>query len=165
MQKIGILSDTHGCWDEKFAGYFSECDEIWHAGDIGSEEVLTHLEAIKPVRAVYGNIDGHILRSLCPETLRFKVEDVEVLLTHIGGYPGKYEPRIRSAIYASPPQLFVCGHSHILKVMYDKSLRMLCVNPGSAGWYGIHTVRTLIRLVIDGDKIRDLEVIELGSHR
>jgi len=163
MQKIGILSDTHGCWDEKFTKYFSECDEIWHAGDIGSEEVLTHLEAVKPVRAVYGNIDGHVIRSMCPEILRFKVEDVEVLLTHIGGYPGRYEPKIRPVIYASPPQLFVCGHSHILKVMYDKSLRMLCVNPGAAGWYGIHTVRTLIRLVIDGDKIRDLEVIELGT--
>jgi putative phosphoesterase len=163
MQKIGILSDTHGCWDEKFAKYFPECDEIWHAGDIGSEDVLTRLEAVKPVRAVYGNIDSHVLRSICPETLRFKVEDVEVLLTHIGGYPGKYESRIRTAIYASPPQLFVCGHSHILKVMYDKSLRMLCVNPGAAGWYGFHNVRTLIRLVIDGDKIRDLEVIELGT--
>jgi putative phosphoesterase len=162
MQKIGILSDTHGCWDEKFAKYFSECDEIWHAGDIGSEDVLTRLEAVKPVRAVYGNIDGHIIRTLCPETLRFKVEDVEVLLTHIGGYPGKYEPRIRPSIYAFPPQLFVCGHSHILKVMHDKSLRMLCVNPGAAGRYGFHNVRTLIRLAIDGDKIRDLEVIELG---
>ncbi|GHT62928.1 phosphoesterase [Bacteroidia bacterium] len=161
MRKIGILSDTHGWWDEKFVQYFSECDEIWHAGDIGSEEVLTRLEAIRPVRAVYGNIDGYEIRGLCPETLHFKVEDVEVLMTHIGGYPGKYEPRIRSAIYASPPQLFVCGHSHILKVMYDKGLRMLCVNPGAAGKYGFHNVRTLIRLVIDGGKIRDLEVIEL----
>jgi len=163
MKKIGILSDTHGCWDEKYDQYFSECDEIWHAGDIGSEEVLTGLKAIKPVRAVYGNIDNYIMRSLCPEILRFKVEEVEVLLTHIGGYPERYEPRIRPAIYASPPQLFVCGHSHILKVMYDKSLQMLCVNPGAAGWSGIHTVRTLIRLVIDGDKVRDLEVIELET--
>jgi len=163
MQKIGILSDTHGCWDEKFAKYFSECDEIWHAGDIGSEEVLTRLKAIKPVRAVYGNIDWYDIQSMCSETLRFKIEDVEVLLTHVGGYPGKYSPRIMPEIYTSPPQLFVCGHSHILKVMYDENLRMLCVNPGAAGWYGIHTVRTLIRLVIDGDKIRDLEAIELGK--
>ncbi|MDR2621877.1 MAG: metallophosphatase family protein [Dysgonamonadaceae bacterium] len=163
MQKIGILSDTHGCWDDKYAGYFSGCDEIWHAGDIGSEEVLSRLEAVKPVRAVYGNIDGHIIRSLCPEILRFKIEDVEVLLTHIGGYPGKYGPKIRKEIYASPVQLFVCGHSHILKVMYDKGLQMLCVNPGAAGWYGFHNVRTLVRLVIDGDKIKDLEVIELGT--
>jgi putative phosphoesterase len=162
MQKIGILSDTHGCWDEKFAIYFSECDEIWHAGDIGSEDVLIRLETVKPVRVVYGNTDDHVIRSLCPETLRFKVENVEVLLTHIGGYPGKYEPQIKSAIYTSPPQLFVCGHSHILKVMYDKNLRMLCVNPGAAGWHGFHNVRTLVRLVIDGDKIRDLEVIELS---
>lgn len=161
MQKIGILSDTHAYWDEKFAKYFSECDEIWHAGDIGSEQVLANLETIRPVRAVYGNIDGHIIRSLCPETLRFKVEEVEVLLTHTGGYPGRYEPGIRQVIYASPPQLFVCGHSHILKVMYDKNLRMLCVNPGAAGRYGFHTVQTIIRLVIDGDKIKDLEVIEL----
>ncbi|MDR0733831.1 MAG: metallophosphatase family protein [Dysgonamonadaceae bacterium] len=163
MQKIGILSDTHACWDEKFAKYFAECDEIWHAGDIGSEEVLRNLETVSPVRAVYGNIDGHIIRSQCTETLRFKVESVEVLLTHIGGYPGKYDPRIRSAIYASPPRLFVCGHSHILKVMYDKSLRMLCVNPGAAGKYGMHQVRTLIRLAIDGETIKDVEVIELGT--
>ncbi|MDR0768545.1 MAG: metallophosphatase family protein [Dysgonamonadaceae bacterium] len=161
MRKIGILSDTHGYWDEKFTEYFSECDEIWHAGDVGSEDVLTRLEAIKPVRAVYGNIDGHIIRSFCPETLRFKIEDIAVLLTHIGGYPGKYEPKIRKEMDASPAQLFVCGHSHILKVMYDKSLRMLCVNPGAAGRYGFHHVRTLVRLVIDEDKIKDLEVIEL----
>jgi putative phosphoesterase len=162
MRKIGILSDTHAYWDEKFIKYFSECDEIWHAGDVGSNEVLANLEAIKPVRAVYGNIDGHIIRSLCPEILQFRIESVRVLMTHTGGYPGKYGPRIRPVIYASPPQLFVCGHSHILKVMYDKNLQMLCVNPGAAGQSGFHNVRTLVRLIIDGDKIRDLEVIELG---
>jgi putative phosphoesterase len=163
MRKIGLLSDTHACWDEKFEKYFSECDEIWHAGDIGSEEVLNCLETIKPVRAVYGNIDGHIIRSKCPETLRFKIENVEVLLTHIGGYPGNYSPIIKSAIYNSPPKLFVCGHSHILKVIYDKKLQMLCVNPGAAGKYGFHQVRTLLRFSIDGDKIENMEVIELGE--
>jgi putative phosphoesterase len=160
MKKIGLLSDTHGYWDEKFAHYFSVCDEIWHAGDIGSEEVLHRLEALKPVRAVYGNIDGYPLRTLCPPLLRFKVEAVEVLLTHIGGYPGRYEPGIRSELYAHPPKLFVCGHSHILKVIYDKHLQMLCVNPGAAGKYGFHSVRTLMRFVIDGEDIREMEVIE-----
>jgi putative phosphoesterase len=163
MRKIGLLSDTHACWDEKFEKYFSECDEIWHAGDIGSEEVLNCLETIKPVRAVYGNIDGHIIRSKCPETLRFKIENVDVLLTHIGGYPGNYSPIIKSAIYNSPPKLFVCGHSHILKVIYDKKLQMLCVNPGAAGKYGFHQVRTLLRFSINGDKIENMEVIELGE--
>jgi putative phosphoesterase len=161
MKKIGLLSDTHACWDEKFTVYFAECDEIWHAGDIGSEEVLNRLEALKPLRAVYGNIDGHIIRRACPGVLRFKVEEVEVLLTHIGGYPGRYEPGIRQAIYANPPKLFVCGHSHILKVMHDKNLQMLCINPGAAGKYGFHTVRTIMRFVIDGTNIKDLEVIEL----
>jgi putative phosphoesterase len=161
MKKIGLLSDTHAYWDEKFAHYFSVCDEIWHAGDIGSEEVLNRLQALKPVRAVYGNIDGYPVRTLCPPVLRFTVEEVTVLLTHIGGYPGKYAGGIRREIYANPPQLFVCGHSHILKVQYDPSLQMLCLNPGAAGKSGFHTVRTLMRFVIDGKKIKDMEVIEL----
>ncbi|MDR0541376.1 MAG: metallophosphatase family protein [Dysgonamonadaceae bacterium] len=162
MKKIGLLSDTHGYWDEKFARYFSACDEIWHAGDIGSMDVLNRLEALKPVRAVYGNIDGHLIRAACPKILRFKVEDVEALLTHIGGYPGKYDPEIRRELYAHPPGLFVCGHSHILKVMYDNHLQMLCVNPGSAGKYGFHQVRTLMRFVVDGRDIKEMEVIEIG---
>jgi putative phosphoesterase len=161
MKKIGLLSDTHAYWDEKFALYFSECDEIWHAGDFGSEEVLNKLQALKPVKAVYGNIDGHLIRTLCPQTLRFEVEEVSVLLTHIGGYPGKYAPEIRREVYAYPPKLFVCGHSHILKVQYDKNLQMLCVNPGAAGKYGFHTVRTIMRFAIDGKEIKDMEVIEL----
>ncbi|MDR2805810.1 MAG: metallophosphatase family protein [Dysgonamonadaceae bacterium] len=164
MKKLGLLSDTHGYWDEKFARYFSVCDEIWHAGDIGNEEVLTRLEALKPVRAVYGNIDSHLIRATCPKILRFQVEGVEVLLTHIGGYPGKYDPDIRRELYADPPKLFVCGHSHILKVVYDQSLQMLCVNPGAAGKYGFHQVRTLMRFVIDGDEIKDMEVIEIGKN-
>ena len=161
MQKIGVISDTHAYWDDKFAEYFSDCDEICHAGDIGSEEVLNRLEKIKPVRAVYGNIDGHLIRMRCSETLRFKVEEVEILLTHVGGYPGNYSPQIRREIYASPPRLFVCGHSHIVKVMYDKSLNMLCINPGAAGISGFHQVRTIIWFVIDGSDIKDLDLIEL----
>ena len=162
MKKIGLLSDTHGYWDDKYATYFADCDEIWHAGDIGSEEVLRNLEMIKPVRAVYGNIDGHLLRAECSEKLRFKVEEVDVLLTHIGGYPGNYNPALRSELLSNPPMLFVCGHSHILKVMYDKSLQMLCLNPGAAGKFGFHQVRTMLRFVIEGDNIKELEVIELA---
>jgi putative phosphoesterase len=161
LKKIGLLSDTHGYWDEKFVPYFSVCDEIWHAGDIGSEDVLHKLEAIKPVRAVYGNIDSHQMRAVCPQTVRFTVEQVEVVLTHIGGYPGKYDSEIRRELFAKPPKLFVCGHSHILKVMYDKQLEMLCINPGAAGKYGWHTVRTIMRFAIDGEAIKDMEIIEL----
>jgi putative phosphoesterase len=162
MKKIGLLSDTHGCWDEKFARYFASCDEIWHAGDIGNVSVLNRLQALKPVRAVYGNIDDRELRAVCKETLRFEVEGVGVLLTHVGGYPGRYDGGIRRELEADPPKLFVCGHSHIVKVMYDKRLQMLCVNPGAAGESGFHSVRTLMRFVIDGDAIREMEVIEIG---
>ena len=160
MRKIGIISDTHGYWDEKFADYFSVCDEIWHAGDFGSEEILYNLEMKKPVRGVFGNMDDYLIRLRCPEILRFKVEDVDVLMTHIGGYPGAFAPKIHREIYTSTPTLFVCGHSHILKVMFDKTLKMWCVNPGAAGKTGYHTFRTIIRLAIDGSEIRDLEVIE-----
>ncbi|MDR1763123.1 MAG: metallophosphatase family protein [Dysgonamonadaceae bacterium] len=163
MRKIGLLSDTHSLWDEKFAQYFASCDEIWHAGDIGSEEVLNNLEELKPVRAVRGNTDGYNICLRCPTTLRFKVEDVDVLLTHIGGYPGNYDPRIRAELAANPPRLFVCGHSHILKVIYDKKLGLLAVNPGAAGLSGFHTVRTLLRFVIDGAEIKDMEVIEMDK--
>jgi putative phosphoesterase len=161
MKKIGLLSDTHACWDVKFAHYFSACDEIWHAGDIGSEEVLNQLQALKPVRAVYGNIDGYPVRALCPKILPFTIEEVPVLLTHIGDYHGKYATEIRRAIDAHNPQLFVCGHSHILKVQYDKRLQMLCVNPGAAGTFGIHPVRTIMRFAIEGKDIKEMEVIEL----
>ena len=162
MKRIGLLSDTHGYWDKKFAHYFSVCDEIWHAGDIGSISVLNRLQALKPVRAVYGNIDDHLMRTICPKILRFNVEEVSVFLTHIGGYPGNYELEVRQEILTNPPKLFVCGHSHILKVVYDKHLQMLCVNPGAAGKYGFHQVRTLIRFVIDGDNLQDMEIIELN---
>lgn len=161
MKKIGILSDTHGLLDERIFEHFAQVDEIWHAGDIGSWEVYQRLCAFKPVKAVYGNCDYGDVRDNLPGYYRFRTEQVEVVLTHIGGYPRHYEPAIARRLYANPPQLFVCGHSHILKVQYDNSLRMLCLNPGAAGKYGIHTVQTLLRLNIDQDRISDLEVIEL----
>lgn len=163
MQTIGLLSDTHGWWDEKYATYFASCDEIWHAGDIGSANVALRLSAIRPLRAVCGNIDGYPVRQMYPKTLHFTVEDVSVMMTHIGGYPGRYEPAIRAELYETKPQLFVCGHSHILKVMFDKRLNCLCLNPGAAGKSGFHTVRTLMRFVIDGADIRDMEIIELAK--
>ena len=163
MQTIGLLSDTHGWWDEKYATYFASCDEIWHAGDIGSADVALRLSATRPLRAVCGNIDGYPVRQMYPKTLHFTIEDVSVMMTHIGGYPGRYEPAIRAELYETKPQLFVCGHSHILKVMFDKRLNCLCLNPGAAGKSGFHTVRTLMRFVIDGADIRDMEIIELAK--
>jgi len=163
MMKIGVLSDTHGYWDNRYAEHFSCCNEIWHAGDIGSTEVITRLAELKPVRAVYGNIDGQDIRIQYPKTACFMVEDVKVLLTHIGGYPGRYAPEIRKELYDARPNLFVCGHSHILKVMFDQTLNCLHVNPGAAGISGFHQVRTLIRFTIDRKKIQDMEVIELGQ--
>ena len=163
MKKIGILSDTHGMLDERVFEHFALCDEVWHAGDIGSLEVLNKLQAFKPLRAVWGNIDGHDIRILLPQHNRFMCEDVKVWLTHIGGYPGKYDALVRPEIFRQPPDLFVCGHSHILKVQYDKMLKLLHVNPGAAGKYGFHKVQTLIRFVIDGEKIQNLEVIELKT--
>ena len=163
MKKIGLLSDTHGYWDEKYIKHFNDCDEVWHAGDIGSVEVAQKFENFKPFRAVFGNIDGQDLRQMYPEVNRFTLEGVDVLLTHIGGYPGRYDSRIRSTLFAKPPKLFICGHSHILKVMFDKKIQCLHMNPGAAGKYGFHQVRTLLRFVLDAGDIRDLEVIELGE--
>lgn len=161
--KVGLLSDTHGYWDMRYAEYFKDCDEIWHAGDIGSTEVIEKLAELKPVRAVYGNIDGQDIRIQYPRIAIFMAEQVKVLLTHIGGYPGRYAPEIRKELYAERPNLFICGHSHILKVMFDESLQCLHINPGAAGISGFHQVRTLVRFIIEGKKIRDLEVIELGN--
>ncbi|MEG2066980.1 MAG: metallophosphoesterase family protein [Tannerellaceae bacterium] len=162
MLKVGLLSDTHGYWDERYAEHFAECDEIWHAGDIGSDELAVRLAAIKPLRAVYGNIDGQGLRQEFPRVAHFKVDEVEVMMTHIGGYPGRYNPEIRAELYDARPALFISGHSHILKVVFDKNLHCLHINPGAAGKSGFHQVRTLVRFVIDGKQIKDLEVIELG---
>lgn len=162
MTRVGILSDTHAWWDERYAHYFSECDEVWHAGDIGSAELADRFEQL-PVtfRAVHGNIDGYDIRLRYPEVLRFSVEGVDVLMKHIGGYPGKYDASVRGILMQNPPRLFVCGHSHIMKVKYDKTLNMLHINPGAAGVYGIQAVRTLVRFTLVDADIRDLEVIEL----
>lgn len=163
MKKIGLLSDTHGYWDEKYKAYFNECDEIWHAGDIGSMEIANKFEKLKPFRAVYGNIDDYKIRLAYPEMLRFEVENIDVLIVHIGGYPGKYDPSISSKLFSNPPKLFISGHSHILKVMYDEKIKTLHINPGASGIYGFHKVRTLVRFVLDCGDIKDLEVIELGQ--
>lgn len=157
------MSDTHGYWDEKYLRYFEPCDEIWHAGDIGSAEVAQRLTAFRTFRAVYGNIDGQELRQLFSQTLRFTVEGAEVLMKHIGGYPGNYDPSVRGSILVHPPKLFISGHSHILKVKYDKTLGMLHINPGAAGKYGFHRVRTMVRFVVDNGTFKDLEVVELAG--
>ena len=163
MTRIGLLSDTHGYWDERYLKYFEPCNQIWHAGDIGSMEIVERLEAFRPLKAVYGNIDGQDMRRLFPEIARFTVDGADVLMKHIGGYPGKYDASIRSTLFANPPRLFISGHSHILKVKYDKSLNLLHINPGAAGIYGFHTVRTLVRFCIDNGSFSDLEVIELNK--
>lgn len=163
MIKVGILSDTHSCWDDRYALHFADCDEVWHAGDIGDESVLTRLEGVAPVvRAVYGNIDGSILRRRLRETEIFTVEGVKVVMTHIGGYPGRYAPGIRQRLLLSQPQLFVCGHSHILKIMPDRGLGCLVVNPGAAGTQGWQRVRTLVTLTLDNGRIEHAQVIELS---
>ena len=163
MRRILLLSDTHSFWDERYAKYAEECDEIWHAGDIGTPELADRLAAIKPLRAVFGNIDGGVLRRMFPEVLRFRCEDAEVVMKHIGGYPGHYDRSIVKQLYDNPPHLFISGHSHILKVQHDPSLLMLHINPGAAGRHGWHQVRTLVRFTIDGSNFSDLEVIELAD--
>ena len=163
MLRIGLLSDTHGYWDEKYVKYFENCDEVWHAGDIGSMELVQKFQSFRPFRAVYGNIDGQDIRRLFPQTLRFQVEGAEVLIKHIGGYPGNYDSSVRGSLLVRPPKLFISGHSHILKVKYDKTLDMLHINPGAAGIYGFHKVRTLVRFSVDNGVFKDLEVIELAD--
>jgi putative phosphoesterase len=161
--KIGLLSDTHSYLDERILHHLSTCDEIWHAGDFGSLEVSDTLANLKPLRGVYGNIDDQSIRQIHPKVNRFKVEDLEVLMTHIGGYPGKYHPDIRAEIQHNPPGLFITGHSHILKVMPDKKLNLLHLNPGAAGRHGFHKVRTLVLFEINAGKIEKLQVVELGK--
>lgn len=163
MIKIGLLSDTHSFWDEKYLTHFETCDEIWHAGDIGSVEVARKLADFRTLRAVYGNIDGQEIRKMFPQVNRFTVEGTEILIKHIGGYPGKYDPSIMGSLMTRPPKLFISGHSHILKVKYDKTLGMLHINPGAAGMSGFHKVRTLVRFVVDQGEFKDLEVIELAD--
>lgn len=163
MKRIGLLSDTHGHVDDRMLELLGECDEIWHAGDIGPIRVTDELEKIAPVRAVFGNIDDQIVRRTWPLHNRFHCEDVDVWMTHIGGYPKRYSREVRDEIRANPPKLFIAGHSHILKVMYDKDLELLHMNPGAAGIHGFHKIRTMLRFTIDGADIKDLEVIELGK--
>ena len=160
MKKIGIISDTHGCFDQTLRDFLSEVDEIWHAGDIGSLELADRIAAFKPLRAVSGNIDGGMTRRVYPDFLAFRCEEVQVLMTHIGGYPRRYDPRALRRIQQLHPKLFIAGHSHILKVLYDGVYDLLHVNPGAAGEFGFHRVRTAVRLSIDGDRMFDMEVGE-----
>ncbi|MBD5310404.1 MAG: metallophosphoesterase family protein [Bacteroides sp.] len=165
MKKIGIISDTHGVWDERFAIHFAGCDEIWHAGDIGDFGIIERLREIAPVvRAVSGNIDHGMVSRMCSEMEIFTVEEVKVLLTHIGGYPGKWSKGMKNLLRKEGIKLMVDGHSHILKVMYDRELELLHINPGAAGHAGWHKVRTLVRLTIDGEDMRDCEIIELAGN-
>lgn len=163
MKKILLLSDTHSHIDETILKYARQADEVWHAGDIGDLIVTDTLKKLKPLRAVFGNIDDDKARMEFPLHNRFLCEGVEVWITHIGGYPGKYNQAIRSDIKQNPPKLFICGHSHILKVQFDKELNLLHMNPGACGIHGFHQVRTMLRFEIDGDKIQNLEVVEIGK--
>jgi uncharacterized protein len=161
--KIGLLSDTHGWIHPRLFDHFKECDEIWHAGDIGNIMTADKLAVFKPLKAVYGNIDDTVVRSAYKETLIFMAEEVKVWITHIGGTPGHYERKLFPALKEDPPDLFICGHSHIAKVMYDKKSGFLYINPGAAGYNGFHKFMTAIRFQIDGKNIHDLELIELGE--
>lgn len=161
--KIGLLSDTHGWLHPGLYNFFDPCDEIWHAGDIGNLETADALASIKPLRAVYGNIDDASVRLEYPEKLRFNAGDVNVILTHIGGVPGNYDVRIRDELKTNPPDLFICGHSHIAKIIFDKKGGFLYVNPGAAGYIGFHKIMTATRFTIEGKKISGMEIIELGE--
>ncbi|MDM1523822.1 metallophosphatase family protein [Empedobacter stercoris] len=160
MKKILLLSDTHSYIDDRILEYAQQADEIWHAGDIGDISVTDKLAKIKPLRAVYGNIDDNKARAEFPLNNRFTLEGVDVWITHIGGYPGKYNPAIRQEIYTNPPKLFICGHSHILKVMPDRQLGLIHMNPGAVGKHGFQKVRTMLRFELNDGKIENLEVIE-----
>ena len=163
MTRIGLISDTHGFLDPNVFEHFKDCDEIWHAGDFGNENLAGKLKAFKLLRGVYGNIDGYDIRSEYPEKLMWQCEEVKVFMIHIGGHPARYEPGIKNQLMANKSNLFISGHSHILKVIYDKKINCLHINPGAAGNQGWHTVRTIIRFAIDGKEIKNCEVIELGK--
>lgn len=160
MKRIGLLSDTHSWIYPGIYNFFDECDELWHAGDIGNAETLDLLSNFKPVRAVFGNIDGHELRMICPEIQVFQCEQVKVLIKHIGGYPGRYDRSVRQALDAEKPDLFISGHSHILKIMYDDKRGLMHMNPGAAGRSGLHQKITCLRFTIDIKNIKDLEILE-----
>ncbi|MDZ7880125.1 MAG: metallophosphoesterase family protein [Saprospiraceae bacterium] len=163
MKKIGLLSDTHSFLDPRIYEHFAEVDEIWHAGDIGAHAVADALEAFKPLRAVYGNIDDSKMRARFPENSSWTTEGLKVLMTHIGGYPNKYPTRVRQLLLAEQPDLFICGHSHILKIMPDKIFNLIHINPGACGNEGFHQVKTLVRFWIVAGKIQNLEIVELGA--
>jgi putative phosphoesterase len=163
MKTIGLLSDTHGYLDDAVFTHFADCDEIWHAGDVGTIAQADTLAAFKPLRCVYGNIDGQDVRIVHPEHQFFEVEGVNVWMTHIGGYPGRYPAKIKETLLHFKPDLFICGHSHILKVMYDQKFKLLHLNPGAAGKHGWHKVRTLLKFTISDKKIANLVVIEIGE--
>lgn len=160
MTKIGLLSDTHGWFNPKIHEFFKDCDEIWHAGDIGSANFADELSSFKTLRAVYGNIDNYEVRSMFPKIQIFNIEDIKVMMTHIGGYPHHYEPGIKNLIIKEKPDLFISGHSHILKVMRDPMMNLLHINPGAAGLTGFHKKVTMMRFQIDGKKIEELEIYE-----
>lgn len=160
---IGILSDTHSCWDERFRTHLTGCDEIWHAGDIGDPSILDSLSEIAPVRAVCGNIDHGEVRRRCPEVLDFSIDGLHVWMTHIAGYPGRYSPGVAKILKEGEVGLMVCGHSHILKVIHDDRLGLLHINPGAAGWHGWQKERTLVRLTLNDGVPSELEVINLGK--
>ena len=163
LRKIVLLSDTHSHLDETILKYVNLADEVWHAGDIGNLAVTDTIKKLKPLRAVFGNIDDDKARMEFPLHNRFMCEGVDVWMTHIGGYPGKYNPNIRDEMLNNPPKLFICGHSHILKVMFDKKHNFLHMNPGAAGISGFHQMRTMLRFEIEGEKITNLEIIEIGK--
>lgn len=163
MKKILLLSDTHSYIDDQILKFVKQADEVWHAGDIGSIEVINTIQKLKPLKAVYGNIDNHLIRTEFKEDLKFTIEEVSVWITHIGGYPNRYDFRIKEEITKNPPKLFICGHSHILKVIYDKKLNLLHMNPGAAGKHGFHNVRTMLRFEINVGNITNLEIIELET--
>ncbi|HMK04924.1 MAG TPA: metallophosphoesterase family protein [Ferruginibacter sp.] len=163
MTRIGLVSDTHNYLDEAIFEHFKDCDEIWHAGDFGTGELAERIKEKKRLKGVYGNIDGQDIRSEFPEQLVFTCEDVKVMMRHIGGYPPRYNPDTKKELLIHQPQLFISGHSHILKIMFDDKLNCLHMNPGAAGKYGWHKTRTLIRFVIDGNEMKDCEVIELNT--
>jgi len=161
MRRIGLISDTHNFLDNEVFRYFEHCDEIWHAGDFGNIGLAEKLSAFKPLKGVYGNIDGYDVRSVYPELLRWQCENVEVMMCHIGGYPGKYTPIVKAEMKKSPPKLFISGHSHILKIIFDKEYDCLHINPGAAGREGWHKLRTLVMFNIDDAEIKDCRIIEL----
>lgn len=160
MKKIGLLSDTHSWIYPGIFEFFKDCDELWHAGDIGNLQTYDELAAFKPIRAVYGNIDGHELRNVCPEIQLFNCEGFRVLIKHIGGYPGRYDRSVTDVLKAERPGIFISGHSHILKIIPDKQKKLLHMNPGSAGRSGLHTKITCIRFSLENSEIKDLEILE-----